>query len=221
MNDRYLNSKHVGDRLHAEYNQHKKLIIACDFDETLYDFHKRGDKYPKLTELLKRCNQAGFYVVIFTANADHDLVRRHCEEVGVEIFGINESVLRECDSGFPETRKIYYNAFLDDRAGLDSVYDSLSELLDMIGYPSKSEWYDQNRRTVLDFVGMCGDDGDAMYVGRDKNSKVVRATIKGLGNLDAPTSIMPDRASLEKLEVLNGTRTKFEFTKKELEDERN
>jgi len=99
MLDQYLNWEHQFFRLKKEYEEHGSLIVAVDFDETIYDFHKQGNTYPKVIQLLKRCNTNGFKLVIFTANKDHDLVTEYCKKIGIEIAGININILPQFDGG--------------------------------------------------------------------------------------------------------------------------
>ena len=124
MEDRYLNDEEAYNRLMIEYNKYGSLFVAFDFDNTVFDYHKTGDTFPKLEELLIKCRRFNMKLILFTANEGEKLpeIIKYCKERGYEPDYVNESPM------FP-TRKPYYNILLDDRAGLKSSYDALSKLL--------------------------------------------------------------------------------------------
>lgn len=124
MEDRYLNDEETYNRLLIEYKKYNSLYVAFDFDNTVYDYHKTGDTFPKLEELLIKCRRFNMNLILFTANEGEKLpeIINYCKERGYEPDYINENPM------FP-TRKPYYNILLDDRAGLKSSYDTLSKLL--------------------------------------------------------------------------------------------
>lgn len=108
-------------RLVTDYNKHKNLIIAFDFDNTIYDYHNNGGNYQCVIELLKECSDLGFTMVLFTANENAeklDFCKMFCAERGIRIDYVNESPIMP-------TRKPYYNILLDDRAGLESAFTAL------------------------------------------------------------------------------------------------
>jgi hypothetical protein len=115
-------------RLYEEFKLHGSLSIGVDFDNTVHDFHKKGYKYPIVTELLRRAEKLGMTIHIFTANPDHDLVKSHMEGLGVSISGINTDGVQ---LGW-ESRKPFYSLLLDDRAGLISAVDDLNILINTL-----------------------------------------------------------------------------------------
>ena len=64
--DPYTDTRICVERLLAEYAVHKKLIIACDFDDTVFDFHKQGNRYDAVINALRYCRNLGFHIVLFT-----------------------------------------------------------------------------------------------------------------------------------------------------------
>ena len=124
MEDRYLNDEETYNRLMIEYKKYNSLYVAFDFDNTVYDYHKTGDTFPKLEELLIKCRRFNMKLILFTANEGEKLpeIINYCKERGYEPDYINENPMFS-------TRKPYYNILLDDRAGLKSSYDTLSKLL--------------------------------------------------------------------------------------------
>ena len=105
-----------------------KFVIAYDFDDTVFDYHNKGYTYENVIGLLRECKEYGAHLVVFTGNPDskYPQIREYLESNNIPYDAINES---------PEwiplapARKIYYNIFLDDRAGLKYTYDALRLIL--------------------------------------------------------------------------------------------
>jgi len=125
--DKFLNRTECVARLLDDYEKHGNLIVAVDFDNTIYDFHKEGIEFNDVVQLVKQCNKLNFSVVIFTANTDHKLIEKHCKSLDIEIKGINKNVLDGFTGG-----KIYYNILLDDRAGLATAFYTLKNTISLI-----------------------------------------------------------------------------------------
>lgn len=126
--DKYLNKQACFDRLLKEYNEYKSLVVAVDFDGTLYDFHNEGITFDSVVSIIQELKKIGCYIIIFTANEDYDLITNHCTATGIPFDSINEN------PPFFKSKasKIYYNVLLDDRAGLSEVYEQLSNLIKQI-----------------------------------------------------------------------------------------
>lgn len=123
--DEYLKPSASFVRLAKEYNDYKSLVIAVDFDNTLYDFHKKGETYHYVIALLRELKALNCYIILFTANEDNDFIKNYMSINDIPYDSINENPpFFKCDA-----RKIYYNALLDDRAGLIQVYDDLKLLI--------------------------------------------------------------------------------------------
>jgi hypothetical protein len=58
MIDPYLGDSACILRLVAEYRQHNSVVVAYDFDDTVYDFHKKGRQYTRVVEILRRAKAA-------------------------------------------------------------------------------------------------------------------------------------------------------------------
>lgn len=147
MNDPFLKSRPVVDRLWSEFLKHEKLIVALDFDDTIYDCHARGHRYTKVIKLVKQCQELGFYIIIFTASIKerYPLIKDYCASIGIHPFKINENAV---DMPIGRNGKIYYNILLDDRAGLSSAYKTLKTVVDRItrsSYGQKLSSYYANR----------------------------------------------------------------------------
>jgi hydroxymethylpyrimidine pyrophosphatase-like HAD family hydrolase len=128
--DPYLHNNICIDRLIQEHKKYGRLIVAYDFDSTVYDYHKQGYKYDRVIELLRVCRQLGFYLIVFTCNNGD----RYAEMINY----LNEnkipfdSINKNADFVPFKNNKIYYNILLDDRAGLASAYQQLNAVVDHI-----------------------------------------------------------------------------------------
>lgn len=128
MTDEYLKPNASFLRLLNEYKQYKSLVIAYDLDNTLYDFHKKGETYTMVMELLRELKEIGCYMICFTANSDQQFVFDYLTQNKIPFDAINENPpFFKC-----EERKIYFNALLDDRAGLIQTYNELKLLTTLI-----------------------------------------------------------------------------------------
>lgn len=133
--DEYLKCGASYLRLKAEYEKHKSLVIGVDFDGTLYDFHKKGHTYDMVIKLVKDLKSIGCKIVIWTAQADHELVKAYLKDRDIPYDGINTD-------GVPlgyTTRKSFFNALLDDRCGLEQVYEELTLLVNSIKLKSTTD----------------------------------------------------------------------------------
>lgn len=65
--DYYLSDRNAIDRLVEEWTKYGKIIIAYDYDDTVFDFHKKNRKYNDVISLLREAKELGAYFVVFTA----------------------------------------------------------------------------------------------------------------------------------------------------------
>lgn len=128
MIDEYLKPNASFIRLYKEYNQYKSLVIAYDLDNTLYDFHKKGETYTMVMELLRELKEIGCYMICFTANPNQEFIVDYLNKNNIPFDAINENP----PFFKSDERKIYFNALLDDRAGLQQVYNELKLLITLI-----------------------------------------------------------------------------------------
>jgi len=128
--DYFLNDMAVVERLVTEWREHGKLIIAYDFDNTVYDYYQKGHTFEQVISLLQRCQKAGAYFILFTSNEEekHEQMIKYLHEHNIPFDKINENLDFIPFVG----RKIYYNILLDDRAGLQSAYKNLEEAVSLI-----------------------------------------------------------------------------------------
>lgn len=131
MRDPYT-SDHMGvDRLLADHYKYKKLIVAVDFDDTVFDYHQQGHYYDWVFSLLRRCKKLGYYVTVFTASPvdRHLFIEEHMLSEGIKIDSINRNPI---PLPYGNNGKIFYNILLDDRAGLGQACQILDEVLSRI-----------------------------------------------------------------------------------------
>lgn len=125
------------NRLLKEYSKHNKLIIAFDFDNTIFDFHNNGGDYSEVIELLKDCSDMNMTMVLFTCDDDNDILKdkvEFCNKNEIWVDYINESPVYN-------TKKPYYNILLDDRAGLNEAYSILYKVINVIKENSYGKGY--------------------------------------------------------------------------------
>lgn len=128
--DHFLIENNVFERLLKEYNLHKKIVVAYDFDNTVYDYHNQGHIYNQVIKLIRRCKANGFELIVFTGSHSTriEYIKKYLTENNIPFDRINENpIFFKSDS-----RKIFYNILLDDRAGLLTSYKILNKLLNLI-----------------------------------------------------------------------------------------
>lgn len=123
--DFYLNTSNSATRLIDEYQKYGALIIAYDFDDTVYDFHKKGRAYCQVIDLLIALKSINCYLICWTGQEDILFVKSYLSENNIPFDTINENPPFYKSN----SRKVYANAYLDDRAGLKQVYDELASLV--------------------------------------------------------------------------------------------
>jgi len=114
--------------LEDAYNEHGDIIVAFDFDNTVYDFHKKGVNYTPIIKLLQECKKLGFKLICFTANQGERVtfIKLYIQEVlGLSDVRINHNIV----PGHNNSLKPYANIYLDDKAGLNESYYRLNKLV--------------------------------------------------------------------------------------------
>lgn len=127
--DEFLNLENSYNRLKREYMEHGKLIIAYDFDSTVFDYHNTGSSYEMVRELIRKWKNHAYFIVFTSSESDRfDEIRKILDELNLPYDSINE------DAPFIpfKGRKVYYNILLDDRAGLAQTYGELNRLYEEV-----------------------------------------------------------------------------------------
>jgi thiol-disulfide isomerase/thioredoxin len=112
------------DRLEQEWKMHGKIIIACDYDDTISPWKMNNNNFKRVFQVLNTAKATGAYIVIFTAckTDRYEEITKYCLDNGLEIDGINKTPI---DLPYGNDSKIYANIFIDDRAGLNEALNIL------------------------------------------------------------------------------------------------
>ena len=122
-----LNTDGAIKRLITEYEAHNKLVVGFDFDNTIFDVHNQGINCSEVISLLRECKRLGFILCLYTAETRGYWLQwkiDYCKHFGIEPEHVNKSPL------LPGTDKPFFNILLDDRAGLESAYLTLKEVVE-------------------------------------------------------------------------------------------
>lgn len=136
--DKYLNPFSSFERLRDEYKKYGSLIVAVDFDDTLYDFHNTGGSYEQVRQLVRDLKEINCFIIIWTGNQNIEFVTNFLNENNIPFDSINDEApisKKLLDGKFP--RKVYANVYVDDRAGLEQVYNDLTELVNQVRYETE------------------------------------------------------------------------------------
>lgn len=129
VTDPYMSRQRLKYRLRDELAKYGKLIIAVDFDDTVYDTHKNGWAYWGVIDTLKAWQKTGkAYIICWTASDTdrYHLIYEYFRNAGIELDNINANA----PWMEPKGPKIYANIYLDDRScGLQEGITILNELL--------------------------------------------------------------------------------------------
>lgn len=126
--DFYLNPENSQNRLIEEYKNYGSLVVAYDFDDTVYDFHKKGRVYNDVIVLLRKLKSISCYLICWTGQEDLKFVSNYLIANEIPFDSINENP----PFHKLKSKKVYANVYLDDRAGLHQVYNELKFLTENI-----------------------------------------------------------------------------------------
>lgn len=130
--DEYLETGKSLRRLIDEYTKYGSLCIGYDFDGTVYDYHQTGAKYDQVIDLLQDLKVMKCKLICWTAQNDLEFVEKFLTENNIPFDGINTDGI---NLGW-ESRKPFFSALLDDRAGLKQVYEDLRMLVTLYKIPT-------------------------------------------------------------------------------------
>ena len=128
MQHTFLDPDLTYKRLLSEYAKYGSIVVAFDFDNTVFDYHKQGLDCTEIIDLLQKLKSINCFLIVWTANDDALFVKNYCETHQIPFDSINENPPFFTSN----SRKIYYNELLDDRAGLRESFDRLSGLYNHI-----------------------------------------------------------------------------------------
>ena len=125
----FLNDENFYNRLDYYYEKYGQIILAYDFDDTVYDCRNLGRDYSELINLIRDMKQFA-YLIVFTARPEkeYDFVKQFLKENDVPFDTINDDAPQTPEDR--RCRKIYYHILLDDKAGLTTPYNALKKFLE-------------------------------------------------------------------------------------------
>jgi len=116
-------------RLLSEYDEYGDLLIAFDFDSTLFDLYETGLNTRPIIDLVKKCQKLKLTTILWTAIVDEwslTYKKRIVKDMGLNFTFYNESPVLN------NSRKPHFSILLDDRAGLKSAFEVLSAVVKAI-----------------------------------------------------------------------------------------
>ena len=116
-------------QLLKQYNQHGKLLIAFDFDDTVFPLNVGAVDVKPVHKVLQKAKAQGHTLIMFTCRHEptEPLAYCHSNNIAVDYFNTSPVLTKEVGLG-----KIYYNVLLDDKAGLEQAIYTLNQVLDYI-----------------------------------------------------------------------------------------
>lgn len=111
------------DKLYNVWVEHKNIIIAVDFDDTLCPWNTASKEFCReLIDLLIECKQFGAKLMLYTCRDGHSLEEAidYCEQHNLTFNRVNPS-----GTQFGLSCKPFYNILLDDKAGLEQAFTVL------------------------------------------------------------------------------------------------
>lgn len=128
--DPFLSDYKCIERLVLDYVTHGHIIVAYDYDNTVYDYHSKGYTFEAVANLIREAvGYAKFIVYSCSNNARHESMKTYLKENDLPFDTINEPIV--LPNGTNEG-KIFFSILLDDRAGLRSSFIILDKALEII-----------------------------------------------------------------------------------------
>ena len=118
--------KFLIDNLLRQHKQFGKLIVAYDFDNTVYPFSCDIEMLIPIHTLIRKAKEKGCECVCFTSSdMGLDKITGFLHYNNIPCDGVNKSSVHN-------EGKMYYNILLDDKAGLQETIQTLEIVLDLI-----------------------------------------------------------------------------------------
>ena len=104
----------------SDMSEREYKIIAVDFDGTLCEnrFPEIGKPNFVLIEGLRELRRAGNKIILWTCRVDHWLEEAvgWCKALGLEFDEVNNNLPEKIEKWGNDTRKIYADIYIDDKA---------------------------------------------------------------------------------------------------------
>ena len=108
---------------------HNMTSVAIDFDGTLVEdkFPEIGSPISNRIDAVKRLKESGVKVILWTCRAGKTLqdAVEWCREQGIEFDAVNENLPEVQAQWGGDTRKVYCDLYIDDKAYSDQLLDVL------------------------------------------------------------------------------------------------
>jgi len=107
------------ERLVNEWVEHDKIVLAVDYDDTIFPWkHRTQEECDKTLRLVKWVQITGAYIMIHTASDSnrHVEIKEYCKSKGLIVDSINTNPIK---LSYGNSGKPYYNWQLCDRSGLE------------------------------------------------------------------------------------------------------
>lgn len=140
---KYFDSDILLGRLLKNYYKHGSIIVAFDFDDTVRDYHTLKP-IQDVVELLRLLKARGYAkLVCYTCRSGEGIdgqgaqyVKDYLALYDITYDAFNEPVVKmlhpETGEEIPQSGKIYYNIFLDDKAGLGQAFEVLERFVKIL-----------------------------------------------------------------------------------------
>lgn len=120
-------------RLLNDYYKYGNLVIGFDFDNTIYNYSCNGlieGMFDDVINLLKKAQETLCCTMcLFTSETDDTKLEwkiKETRKLGIRVDCVNYSPLSM------KAIKPHFNILLDDRAGLESAYETLKYVVDKV-----------------------------------------------------------------------------------------
>lgn len=120
------------DKLVATYNEHNCIVVGVDFDDTVFPFTNSmfvEDRCKIVRDLLISI-RSNITLCLYTV-ADEQTLKYKVEimnQYGLSPDYINDSPV----SPWEDSKKLFFNILLDDKAGLNETIETLTKFKDRI-----------------------------------------------------------------------------------------
>lgn len=203
MKDRYLFQANVVNRLLEEYERYGRIIVAYDFDSTVFDYHGKGDTFGNVMKLIRDLKPyANFIVYTCRPEKQYDEIKEYLDVHDLPYDTINEPIV--VLNGEDKGSKLFYSVLLDDRAGLFSVFTALTEVVNILNERKREKEIaertahfealkDDAVQWVNDHFDRAGGKGAVIGISGGKDSTVVAGVLdKSIGTDRVLGVLMPN-----------------------------
>jgi 2-hydroxy-3-keto-5-methylthiopentenyl-1-phosphate phosphatase len=108
------------------------MIIAVDFDGTLCenDWPEIGEPNEELIDNLKQYQRKGVKIILWTCRVGNllDYALSWCQTRGLIFDAVNENLPEIIEKFGSDTRKVYADIYIDDRATAVNLYNILTNM---------------------------------------------------------------------------------------------